>query len=557
MTSLTWSDIASLTYGSSFVFLIMIISVMIYLSEKKQKSFTSFIKKVWYLKSIYGALILYVYDTATDIGVVIFFYQLSKEETNDEINYESINMKTMFELSVVSIVLVRVIWLCYGCGLLFLKIFCKPCYCEPCNMMCCDLKPTICHILMLVFCGLLDGFVLLAAINSMIMNDPKMSRLQKITSWVEAIFESVPQLIIQTVFIVRAQNDPILYKKSDAFYLIVLSIFSSILNISNKYVSSIDEMNVIVSAKSSHFNAKNLCGTYTNEKLNVDIFNICGASLWFIVRVVWRVSVVALNFLIFALLWAINGGSVLFYYFIFCSICNFVVLETLLYAGKLGIDKSDIKGVCCGICIAFPMIVYAAISTLNPISILWVSAGFIYMEPVMIAWLFFVIIYAQYVAGITLITIAYFEYIDCEKHEILCRSGNNIHNQVTSVLIIMIYVMMGISVLFNVAMIKHKIINPDEDDETIDYDDQRPEGEFPFEECCKECDLYRSKRAEIQARIERKQEQKKEEAQEPELYGPEKRETDEHMDKADGSVELRVATGNDDNTKDDETVLKR
>eukprot|EP01083_Nonionella_stella_P289572 985389_1 len=108
MTSLTWSDIASLTYGSSFVFLIMIISVMIYLSEKKQKSFTSFIKKVWYLKSIYGALILYVYDTATDIGVVIFFYQLSKEETNDEINYESINMKTMFELSVVSIVLVHI-----------------------------------------------------------------------------------------------------------------------------------------------------------------------------------------------------------------------------------------------------------------------------------------------------------------------------------------------------------------------------------------------------------------------------------------------------------------
>ena len=81
------------------------------------------------LKSIYGALLIYVYDTATDIGVVIYFYQLSYDEENKDIDYESLNMNLMFSLSLAFVIIVRLIWMMYAFAMLLMKVLFPPCYC--------------------------------------------------------------------------------------------------------------------------------------------------------------------------------------------------------------------------------------------------------------------------------------------------------------------------------------------------------------------------------------------------------------------------------------------
>ena len=227
------SDWASLIYGLSFIVLIFLISIMIYVCDSPESP-VDWAKQIWRLKSIYGALLVYVYDTATDVGVVFYFYYLAQDERNKGIDYESLNMDLMFTLSMIFLIVVRVIWLTYATYMLLLKVLFPPCYCM--GSLCCDQQETIWYIFLLFFAAIMDGFVLLAAVGSIMNRDPVMSALQQQTSWIEAMLESTPQLIIQTVFIIRSQNDIILSQNQDAFYLVVLSIFGSILRFACMFV---------------------------------------------------------------------------------------------------------------------------------------------------------------------------------------------------------------------------------------------------------------------------------------------------------------------------------
>ena len=156
------SQYASLIYGVSFVVLIFLISIMIYVCDRPE-SITDWAKQIWRLKSIYGALLVYVYDTATDVGVLFYFYSLAQDEKNTDIDYESLNMDLMFTLSLIFLIVVRVIWLTYATFMFLLKVLLPPCNHH--GMLCCDQEETIWYIFLLFFAALMDGFVLLAAVG--------------------------------------------------------------------------------------------------------------------------------------------------------------------------------------------------------------------------------------------------------------------------------------------------------------------------------------------------------------------------------------------------------
>ena len=62
---------------------------------------------------------------------------------------------------------------------------------------------------------------------------------QKGVQLTEAVLESLPEVIMQSVFMIRSVNDPYLRnleKGSDLFLLIIISIIASIISVTNKYV---------------------------------------------------------------------------------------------------------------------------------------------------------------------------------------------------------------------------------------------------------------------------------------------------------------------------------
>ena len=92
---ISWATIGSILYFSLYVLLVIILSIYIHTTENYDNK-KAFLKAVWARKGIYGQILVHLYDTATDIGVLIQWGTLAYDE-ND---YESIDMHVMFWTSI-------------------------------------------------------------------------------------------------------------------------------------------------------------------------------------------------------------------------------------------------------------------------------------------------------------------------------------------------------------------------------------------------------------------------------------------------------------------------
>ena len=83
----------------------------------------AFIKDIWTQRKIYAPLIVHFYDTATDIGVIIYWYGLMIDETEKGIDYRSVNMTVFFWCGISFLLVYRVLTLLFvaldvmGCDL--------------------------------------------------------------------------------------------------------------------------------------------------------------------------------------------------------------------------------------------------------------------------------------------------------------------------------------------------------------------------------------------------------------------------------------------------------
>eukprot|EP01083_Nonionella_stella_P098250 276217_1 len=122
--------------------------------------------------------------------------------------------------------------------------------------------------------------------------DIEPSVTQKMVQFSESIIESMPQIILQTVFLIRSVNDAGLKSTlgGSGMYLIVLSIIASVLSVANKFIW-LDKAAVSRIAERS-----GLKKTWPF------------VQVWYLVRILWRMCDVLVRFIVIALTWTVLGG---------------------------------------------------------------------------------------------------------------------------------------------------------------------------------------------------------------------------------------------------------
>eukprot|EP01084_Bolivina_argentea_P299552 516356_1 len=325
------STIVSIVYFSVNIVFVLILSCIVYKtgSHETIKS-KSFIQDIWWQKKIFGPVLVYFYDTSTDIGVIVSWYFLmQKEKNNDDIDYVSVNMKAFFWTGIALIIFYRLsLFIIIAINNLFapddyqwtdlilvifdLYIFkavwisfkkAKPTLKENAakrqrnnqfnNADTSDVKTETQP----------DTNIELEIKHKMDKNKAVNVKKEKyehvepeeqqITlQFVETITESVPQIVLQSVFMIRSANDPILSKENNSDLLIILSIIGSLITISNKYARN-DKEHVNKQADSIHFDKS--------------LFPNC-ISYWYLIRVLWRLCHIMSRFSVFVLIWSVLGG---------------------------------------------------------------------------------------------------------------------------------------------------------------------------------------------------------------------------------------------------------
>ena len=174
----------------------------------------------------------------------------------------------------------------------------------------------------------------------------------------EAVTESVPQVVLQSVFIVRTwrensgnfinnnnnnnttdddsiNNNSVATLSASDISLIILSICASIISISNKFIKADDG----VTGSTDTCVKSGLCCS----KENVNKKNITGLVGYYI-RVVWRLSCVTSRVVIYSMIWALIGGWYLAFYFCFECIFN-IVLHVCCLGGNETTENKIFRGI--------------------------------------------------------------------------------------------------------------------------------------------------------------------------------------------------------------------
>ena len=151
-----------IVYLALNVILMIIVSLIAYYRLRDDKK-TSYLKLVWYQKDIYLPFLASLYDTTTDIAVLVVFGNLAFDG-ND---YQNVNMKVIFFTALGIIIFYRFMLL-----MITNKI---------CNLLNIILIITDLHIYKSLFKSIYLGY-------------KQASSTQRINELVESIFESLPQV---------------------------------------------------------------------------------------------------------------------------------------------------------------------------------------------------------------------------------------------------------------------------------------------------------------------------------------------------------------------------
>ena len=305
MVELTASDIGTVLYLSVYL---VFLFILIIISYKPGQSCSKWIKLVWKKRAVYSPLIVQFYDQATDFGVLILWYQLMEQENNNKFEVSHINMTLFFVLSIVFIALYRFI------------VIGSACFSDNYRQQKCF--PFI------IFLSLFD-FLFLYEVYFVHSNDiiNELSEDMRNYQIYECIFESIPQIILQSVFILRTwlNRDEFGELYSNNEILLVASIIFSTINICNKYIW-----------RDKHWTwIKDEC-TDTKFKFSKCKCACCKIKFccypkvnkfWFL-HIFWRFCHVLARIILLVLLWTIVGGLGLSIYLLIIFI-SYGIVESM------------------------------------------------------------------------------------------------------------------------------------------------------------------------------------------------------------------------------------
>eukprot|EP01083_Nonionella_stella_P088684 247323_1 len=305
-----YSTDISIVYFALNVFLLISLSVLVYKTRGYDKLFklTPFLKDVWSHKGIFAPVLIHFYDTATDIGVLFSWYILMKKQQYGA-DYGDVNMTAFFLCGFACLLLYRFGFLFYSIGmgwfqdernkkdwlLVFFDLYIfKAVYFsfkssgswtneeeEPEND---KEKERVQH-------------------HTQTNNEIGPSEIQYTLQLTECILESVPQIVLQSVYIVKSMSVNALQNTLETNYtLLIFSIVASLFSISGKFAWKDRE---VVVEKAASLKPKKEC--------------LC-IQHWFMWRVMWRISHVMNRFVVLVLMWAVVGGFYLTIWFLFVFI---------------------------------------------------------------------------------------------------------------------------------------------------------------------------------------------------------------------------------------------
>eukprot|EP01083_Nonionella_stella_P048656 129952_1 len=404
-------------YGIAHGILVLMLATRLFYESRKDQnqklSIRHFFLDLWKERGIYTPLLIHIYDTATDLGVLYEWRQLADYE-NRVRNLESLDMEQFFTTALGFMLAYRgLLGLVGGMGALYVfaeswnlieKLlgkcfdkFCDNCCCSAFGkclevICCCDAigkcldwyenlaDKCICGrclylpLMLLYFVGFAIilsigltvisivfacGFVF-GALELMIFlgiyydfqqkkgdSDAKRGAGmgQKVCQSTEGILESLPEVIMQSVFIMRSRNDAILREVAGSIgVLVFFSIAASLLSITSKYIW-IDEVAVIESA-TGLMPKKDDWGDDPEPELLLGKC-LCSNSYYisygYVIRMIWRLSAVSARFVIFALIWVVLGGAFEVIMIPTMMVLWYIALFTYAFGGHCAVVTSQMK----------------------------------------------------------------------------------------------------------------------------------------------------------------------------------------------------------------------
>ena len=300
-----------------FVNIVLLLILSFYIMKTGEHSdLKSFGKDTWAQRKIYAPIIIHFYDSATDIGVVYYWHGLMMDEQNGVYDYESVDMEIFFWCGVAFLLLYRVmlfgslIWAVvvenasdvnwYDPILVLLEVYVfRTVYLSYRNAQ-----------------GVIEENVKArkqrkqsaapseseAGATPTVTTDTEtpekeidVHEIQKFVLLGESITESLPQIMLQSVFIIRSYNDENL--RGDSIWLLLVSVFASLLSITDKFVKVEEDEYAQDRGRSPK------CKDISNGLCcNVQ-------TLGYALRVLFRMCHIGSNFTVYVLVWTVMGGA--------------------------------------------------------------------------------------------------------------------------------------------------------------------------------------------------------------------------------------------------------
>lgn len=296
MSDLDWRLVAALCYGGCYLALLTTISCITYDTTQSK---TKWVSTIWKKRSIYGQTIIHIYDTATDVGVILIWYDLAfKEQKNDDFDVAHVDMMQFFILGLVFIVLYRIFavigaFFVYGDSINYYKI-------------------PLAFFDLLVFVEIWEAHQ---------KNEDDLGDTNLVFVVIgESVTESVPQMLLQSVFLIRTWNESSLTLNETLF--VFLSIIASLMSITGKY-TLLDRYSFGDECETSRANVSK----FKQNTSSFDKYFCCGGFMnfgyWF--RIIWRFCLVTTKISIYVLMSSVVGGWYLAFYTIFEGLSCIVI----------------------------------------------------------------------------------------------------------------------------------------------------------------------------------------------------------------------------------------
>ena len=272
--SLEYGDYVAIIYASLQTCGILSTSLYVLLKSSSSGCMER-LKEIWSYKWIYISSLSTIYDQATDIGVTIYWYSLIG---NNDIKH--VDMMLLFVLSCIFLTISR-LWNMY-LGYSFIK-----------------------SIVLGLFLGMFDLLITTFVWRKITDNKDMFEEMDQDADEFsiilqlqvcEIFFETLPQILLQSLFLTRTFNNDVVYEDDFNIYLVWISLFISVVSATNKvsHIAITGADNVLERDKSENkYNIRHKCPIINIGVLSMKMFYI---------------STIITRLFIYSLLWSVCGG---------------------------------------------------------------------------------------------------------------------------------------------------------------------------------------------------------------------------------------------------------